>query len=218
MNWERARKPEQIAERREAILEAARMLFSKLDYDAISLNEIARQAGFSKPNVYRYFSTREEIFLTIFAEHQSKFVGQLKERISKIRSRKNSAGRIADVWVEQATKHPVFLDLLPQLMTSLEKNSSVDQIAEFKITAMQHFADLVQALANTHPQLSVEQWQFVVQSSIALMAGLWPMTNPSEKVSEAMERASMDHADWQFKPLMRQGILSLIAGTQTQSN
>jgi len=68
VNWERARRPEQTAARRKEILNAAKALFAELEYEEISLNAIAREAGFSKPNVYRYFSTREEIFLAIFEE------------------------------------------------------------------------------------------------------------------------------------------------------
>ena len=62
MGWERARQPEQKAVRRKAILDAARSLFTDSGYDEISLNGIARSAGINKANVYRYFSSREEIF------------------------------------------------------------------------------------------------------------------------------------------------------------
>ena len=213
MTWERARKPEQKAVRREEILSAAKSLFSELEYEEISLNAIAREAGFSKPNVYRYFSTREEIFLAIFRDEQDSFVTGLIERVSKIRS-KDPVTRIAEIWVEQSLKHPTVLNLLPVLMTSMEKNSSVEQLTEFKKEGKTHFEELVVAFSKACPQLSSEQWAFVMQSITALMAGLWPMCNPADNVREAMKNAEVDDA-WQYKTLMSQGIISLTNGTKT---
>lgn len=211
MSWERARKPEQKAVRREEILTAAKSLFAELEYEEISLNGIAREAGFSKPNVYRYYSTREEIFLAIFRDEQDSFVTGLIERVSKIRS-KDPVTRIAEIWVEQSLKHPTVLSLLPVLMTSMEKNSSIEQLTEFKKEGKRHFEDLIAALSKAFPQLSSEQWALVLQSITALMAGLWPMCNPADNVREAMKNAEM-HSDWQYETLMRLGIVSLINGT-----
>lgn len=212
MNWERARKPEQKAIRRDAILKAARKLFASEEYESISLNGIARLAGFTKPNVYRYFATREEIFLTIFHTEQESFVAALIERVSRIRSR-DTVSRIAEIWVEESLKRPTLLKLLPELMTSLEKNSSVEQIAEFKKETKLHIQQLVATLTNACPKLDHEQWTLVLQSIYALMAGLWPMCNPADNIREAMKIAEFDHS-WKYETLMKQGIISLVKGTQ----
>ena len=67
--WERARQPEQISEREQAIVNAATTLFRTREYDSISLNGIAREAGFAKSNIYRYFSSREEMPSVILSTH-----------------------------------------------------------------------------------------------------------------------------------------------------
>jgi len=67
MNWQRARTDENKNERKEAIYKAAFSLFKKNGYDKVSFNGIAAEAGFTKSNMYRYFSSKEEIFLNIFA-------------------------------------------------------------------------------------------------------------------------------------------------------
>jgi AcrR family transcriptional regulator len=216
MHWERARKPEQKAVRRNAILDAARSLFSELDYEKVSLNGIARKAGISKPNVYRYFSTREEIFLTIFEAEQGKFVQSLIARLKRIRS-KEPADAISRAWVEVALKHRGFLDLLPQLSTSMEKNSSVEQIVHFKKLAYERFGELLQTLEHIHPQLNLEQWSFVVQCAITMMAGLWPFTNPGENVIAAMQHPDVNRTPWEFEPLMVHGLSSLIKGTRVET-
>ena len=215
MCWERARKPEQKAMRREAILNAAKALFSQHEYEQISLNGIARQAGISKPNIYRYFATREEIFLAIFEEQWGSFLQSLMSRLKRIRA-KDPVPQICRAWVQVALEHRTLLELLPHLMTSLEKNSSVEQIVQFKKKGFALMNDLVQALADAYPKLVVEQWGTVVQSGIALMAGLWPMTNPGENVNEAFERLDMEDSIWKFEPLMKMGLEAVIRGTTLQ--
>ena len=63
VDFERARQPEQKELRREAILEAATELLAEKGLHDISLSAIARRAKLSKANLYRYFESREAIFL-----------------------------------------------------------------------------------------------------------------------------------------------------------
>ncbi len=68
MSWQRARTDEKKSERKVAICDAAVTLFKKSGYDNVSFNGIASEAGFTKSNMYRYFSSKEEIFLNIFSD------------------------------------------------------------------------------------------------------------------------------------------------------
>lgn len=213
MEWERARKPEQKAVRRDAILQAARELFLELEYDEISLNGIAREAGFSKPNVYRYFSTREEIFLSIFQEEQCRFADALVRRLRRIQA-KDPVNAIAKVWVEEAVKHRTWLDLLPQLATSVERNSSVNQILEFKKSGYEHFDKLVETLQELYPALDVAGWVSVTQCVYSMMAGLWAHANPGENVLEAMQHPDLEGRQWDFSAVLKEGIAALIRGTE----
>ena len=65
---QRARTSTQKDERKEAICKAAVTLFKRSGYEQVSFNGIASEAKFTKSNMYRYFSSKEEIFLTIFAD------------------------------------------------------------------------------------------------------------------------------------------------------
>jgi len=211
MSWERARNPEQKAVRREAILRAARNMFAELEYEEISLNGIAREAGFSKPNVYRYFSTREEIFLAIFEQEQGLFVDSLIARLKRIRA-KDPVDSICRAWVETAMEHQTWLDLLPQLSMSMEKNSSVAQLVEFKKVGFERFGKLLEAFHSTHPSIDHNGWVLVAQCGYSLMAGLWPHSNPGDNVVQAMQHPDVNQPLWDFQPLMERGLRALIRG------
>src|SRR5690348_6956666 len=65
--YQRARRPEQKLERRDAILGAARELALRDGVRAVSLADIAARVGIHKSALLRYFETREQIFLELTA-------------------------------------------------------------------------------------------------------------------------------------------------------
>jgi AcrR family transcriptional regulator len=52
--------------RRARIVDAAARLFAATRYDAVQIDDVARAAGVAKPTLYRYFATKEELFLEAF--------------------------------------------------------------------------------------------------------------------------------------------------------
>jgi AcrR family transcriptional regulator len=66
--------------RRRNILAAAESLFARSSYDAVQMDDIARQAGVGKPTIYRYFVSKDELFLEVFRTALQK----LQQRLSEI--------------------------------------------------------------------------------------------------------------------------------------
>jgi TetR/AcrR family transcriptional repressor of mexJK operon len=54
-------RPKDVAKRR-AILDAARALFSRKAYDAVTMEEVAARAGVSKMTIYSHFTDKETLF------------------------------------------------------------------------------------------------------------------------------------------------------------
>lgn len=54
------------AQRRARILEAAAKQFAERAYALVQMDDIARAAGVGKPTIYRYFPSKEELYLEIF--------------------------------------------------------------------------------------------------------------------------------------------------------
>jgi AcrR family transcriptional regulator len=61
-----AEAPDWRVRRRTRILEAASRLFSESAYAAVQMDDVARSAGMSKATVYRYFRSKEVLYLEIF--------------------------------------------------------------------------------------------------------------------------------------------------------
>jgi AcrR family transcriptional regulator len=67
-SFQRARRPEQKEQRRQDILAAASTLGARDGVRAVTLTDIAAEAGVHKSAVLRYFETREAVFLLLTAE------------------------------------------------------------------------------------------------------------------------------------------------------
>ncbi len=66
-------------ERRQRMLEAASGLFGTSGYDAVQMDDVARAAGVGKPTLYRYFGSKEELFLEVLGEVLQQLQLQLEE-------------------------------------------------------------------------------------------------------------------------------------------
>jgi AcrR family transcriptional regulator len=53
-------------ERRQKILAAAAELFGANSYDSVQMRDVAARAEVGKPTLYRYFPSKEELFLEVF--------------------------------------------------------------------------------------------------------------------------------------------------------
>ncbi|MFZ3151760.1 MAG: TetR/AcrR family transcriptional regulator [Anaerolineaceae bacterium] len=69
-----------IKKSRDKIMETATQLFGQNGYDATSVQEICSTAGVSKGAFYHYFSTKENLFLTLLDE----WVVQVREQLVSV--------------------------------------------------------------------------------------------------------------------------------------
>jgi AcrR family transcriptional regulator len=54
--------------RRSRMLAAAGRVFGRSSFDAVSMDEIAHEAGVGKPTLYRYFPSKEALFAAVFSD------------------------------------------------------------------------------------------------------------------------------------------------------
>lgn len=68
--------------RRRRIVEAAERVFSRAGYAAASMDDIAVEAAVGKPTLYRYFASKDALFLAVFEEA----LDDLDQRIVRVAS------------------------------------------------------------------------------------------------------------------------------------
>lgn len=73
----------QKAQTRQAILDAAVVLFSSRGYEKTSIQTLAQHAGIGKSTIYTYFKTKEDIFLAFCDEEIDYSFRALREQLNE---------------------------------------------------------------------------------------------------------------------------------------
>ncbi|MPZ68622.1 MAG: TetR family transcriptional regulator [Actinobacteria bacterium] len=63
-----------------AISEAAHKLISERSYEEVTIEDIAQEVGMSSRTFFRYYSSKEDVILIGYEEHQQKLLDALDER------------------------------------------------------------------------------------------------------------------------------------------
>ncbi len=188
--FQRARRPEQLAARRSAILVAARDALAASGVDGVTLRDISERVGLAKSNVLRYFESREAIFLELLDSECRSFLVELNERLGDPQPRKpnyDSEIRVAAVIVETLVERALLCELLGAMAGVLERNISADFARDFKVRAMQTIGELSSVVGGQLPWLSAEFLGFIGEGVLTLVAGMYPFSVPTEPVRQAVE-------------------------------
>lgn len=183
MNWQRARTDEKKSERKEVIYQAALTLFKRNGYDKVSFNGIAAEAGFTKSNMYRYFSSKDDIFLSVFSELFERWVAEFIEQLQRL-EQDAPIQSFAQAWLNSMLSQPKLLDLMPILFVSLERNSSFEQLLAFKRLAMNLLYRTTLDISRIYPDIAGEKAFKFLTLSYAATSNYWAATMQSEALKK----------------------------------
>ncbi|MQX53643.1 TetR family transcriptional regulator [Alcanivorax sediminis] len=196
--FQRARSPEQKAERRAQILQAAEDAFESDRFQAVALVDIARQAGVTKAALYRYFPSKEALFLALYLSELEALAD------IELQGGKPLWEQMADVLIQQR----LFCRLTAILHSVLEQNLDVQQARDFKQTLLKHFAVLSGRLQQHYslPADKVNKYLMQVQQSII---GCWIVSNPAPVIDHLLTEPPLSIFRVEFAEALRQQLKAL---------
>lgn len=200
----RARSNEQKELRMEEIKSAADALFKENSYHEITLTTISKRLGWSRANLYKYVTTKEEIFLELCADKREAYFSSFQAAFP--------AGChyppevFAQVWAELLNSHTDYLRYSEFLLTIIETNVSVERLAVFKKNYYESSGKLLSLLSEnlSLPKDKSERLFYAVYyHALGTNGGCW--NNPL--VKEAMALIGMPIPHREFRLEMKEFIL-----------
>ena len=210
MEWERARTDEQKEQRIAEIVAATERLYEKYSFEEITFVLIAEEANFTRSNLYKYFTTKEEIFLEFMRNDINIYVKNLLREFSK--KDKYSVDQFVSLWVKVLVKNKRLLNLFGILFSSLEKNCSFEALTEFKLATKKDLVSVVELLCSTFPGFEQEKAKDFFYLQFALAVGLYQMTNHSELQLKVLEQPELREFKIEFEPYYKIAVENLIKG------
>jgi AcrR family transcriptional regulator len=74
------------AERREQLLLVARTIFAERGFQSSTMDDIAKEAGFTKPILYQYFESKTDLYREIVAQTAEQLLASLDRAVSSVES------------------------------------------------------------------------------------------------------------------------------------
>lgn len=182
--------PELAAARREEIVNACEKLYQTMSFKDITLKEIGNETSFSRPTIYNYFQTKEEIFLSLFQREYERWNNDLEKILARKGdlTREDLAGKIAD----SLCKRTQLLKLLAMNTYDMEANSREENLVAFKVAYGNSIANVRRILDRFVPDMSSDQKDNLIYVFFPFMFGIYPYTEVTKKQKDAMKAAEID--------------------------
>lgn len=186
----RTKSPELESKRREEILDACEKLYQTKCFKDIMIKDISLETSLSRPSVYNYYETKEEIFLGLLGREVGFWIEALNGlEFSNENSRENSAEMIAQTLSERK----LMLKILATNIYEIEENSRTERLMEYKEiyrSASIAFRDMLKRIV---PDMTDRKAFSVEAAFFPFLNGVYAYCFPTEKQKAAMDGIGLEY-------------------------
>jgi AcrR family transcriptional regulator len=119
----RPRREERKDETRAELIAAAARVFARRGFHAASLQEIAREAGYSTGAIYWHFDGKDDLFLAVYESYATTRVREWEEIHASAQGDFGQRTRAyADQWMERLAREPEFMGLSLEFLVHAWRN------------------------------------------------------------------------------------------------
>jgi AcrR family transcriptional regulator len=216
VTFQRARTEEQREIRRRAILDAASAMLDEMPVAAVTLNELSRRVGLAKPNVLRYFESREAVLLELLdhflREWLTELAGELTAGVDDDLPMPERAVAVAEVLSRSLSDRVTLCDLFGAQVGVLEHNVSVEVVTRYKRASLDRLATMTALVQEHLPELGENATLFSLQT-MAMAGALSAYSTPPPSL-QAAYRAEPDlaHFHLDLKDHLKLALTSTLLG------
>ena len=202
MTFQRARTEEQREIRRRAILDEASAMLDEMPVAAVTLNELSRRVGLAKPNVLRYFESREAVLLDLLdrflQEWLVELAGELATGVDATLPPTERAVAAAETLSRSLSGRVVLCELFGAQASVLEHNVSVEAVARYKRASLARLSTMAALVQKCLPELG-DDAVFCSLQTMLTAGALSPYRTPPSSL-EAAYRTEPDLARSRLDP------------------
>ena len=198
--------------RKEEIIAACETLYQTMGFKEITIKEIADYTSFSRPSIYNYFETKEEISLALLQKEYERWIADLEAVISS----RNAMTRdeIAGALARTLDRREQLLKLRSMNHYDKEANSRMERLTEVK-KAYGRSLQAVDGLLRTFaPDLSAQDREEFLYAFFPFIYGIYPYAVVTDKQREAMEKADIGYVYMNTYEMAYSFIRTILGGLQ----
>ena len=200
--------PELTEKRKNEILDACERVYKAQGFYGVNIKEISSEISLTRPAIYNYFETKEEILLGLLAREYEIWCKELEEVISKAHG--CTVEMLAQAIAHTLENKEILLRILNMNLFEIELNSRVERLAEFKKLYLRSVTALSNILCACQSDVSSVECEDFCNSFCALLFGIYPFAFHTEKQKEAMKLAGVKFREPTLYQMVYKSLLKLI--------
>jgi AcrR family transcriptional regulator len=132
----------QHGERRELLLHVAKRIFAERGFQATTMDDIAKEAGFTKPILYQYFESKTDLYKEIVASIAQKLISSLADAVSKAETPRAKIEVAFDVYFEMVVSDPDSFRVLYIHSHDGENARELRKVERLMVSFLEPFIDI----------------------------------------------------------------------------
>jgi AcrR family transcriptional regulator len=205
----RAISEEQKLERKNHIQNTALKLLKIKSYNEINMESIAKEANVAKGTVFVYFSTKEELFLSIAEKMFNELFENINQSLLKLTNKNQTKEELSKIIPAYLKTNPILTKLIAILNTTLEKNIDYDTAYKFKKMMHDNIIHTGTIIEKLLPELKSGYGIKIMLWGYILIIGIQHVTDPSKIAKEVIEKGNLQGFNLKFDDLFNE-MISLI--------
>lgn len=196
-----------IDKRREEIMDACDKLYEERGFHDITIKDISVETSFSRPSIYNYFRSKEEIFLGLLTREYEEWNHSLLE-IAEGNKTLNKDG-LAKAIAKSLEKRKTMLKISAMNLYEIEENSRYELLVEYKKVFKESLEIFETCLKKYISDFSKSKRERIRYAFFPYMYGVYPYVYPSKKQKDAMDEVELEYSSvtiyqltYQFLKLM----------------
>lgn len=183
--------PELVSARKEEIIAACETLYQTMGFKEITIKEIADYTSFSRPSIYNYFETKEEIFLAILQKEYERWIDDL-DAVRREHDNLTHA-ELAEALARTLEKREQLLKIMSMNHYDMEANSRMERLTEFKRAYGRSLRAVERLLEKFCPEMTEQGRKEFLYAFFPFIYGIYPYAVVTDKQREAMEKAEVGY-------------------------
>ena len=198
---------DEAMDRKEEIINACEKLYQTKSFKEINIKNISEETSFSRPSIYNYFETKEEIFLELLKREYRLW----NEDLTKILDKEQLSKReLASELAMSISNRKNLLKLLAMNLYDIEENSSIESLTDFKLLFGEALNNVKKCLNKFVSDFDRKEIEKFIYFLFPFMYGIYPYTAVTFKQKEAMTRANVDYKFMTICEISYNAILNML--------
>lgn len=205
--FKRARTQEQVKSRLDEIISACEEIYDTEGYEAINIKAIGEKISCTRPAIYKYFHTKEEILMEILSREFTSWKDELEDSFNS--TKKTDEKTFCEILTTSLEHRMKLLELMSLYLNDIENGCRLEKVVAFKKEARSFFDVFYSGIHKFYPHTNKNKIHDFTQSFMLMVHGIYSYIYESDKQKEAKKLSGMSNEPINFHNFTYKNIKAL---------